>query len=65
MRYKKEATRLVSSYFQQIVKKDYKYNHETFTIYEEIAKLYAILFIEENGSKSFDKKKLIQEIKEL
>ena len=37
MGYKKEATRLVSNYFQQIVKNDYKYNHETFTIIEEIA----------------------------
>ena len=65
MRYKKEASRLVSFYFQQVVKNDYKYNHETFTIYEEIAKLYAVLFIVENGSKQFDKKRLIEEIKGL
>ena len=57
MRYKNEALRLVSFYFQQVVKSDYKFNHETFTIYEEIAKLYAVLFIVENGSKQFDKKK--------
>jgi hypothetical protein len=60
MRYKNEATRLVSNYFQQIVKNDYKFNHETFIIYEEIAKLYAVLFIVENGSKQFDKKRLIE-----
>ncbi len=65
MRYKKEATRLVSNYFQQVVKSDYKFNHETFTIYEEISKLYAVLFIVENGSKQFDKKRLIEEIKGL
>ena len=65
MRYKNEASRLVSFYFQQVVKSDYKFNHETFTIYEEIAKLYAVLFIVENGSKQFDKKRLIEEIKGL
>jgi len=65
MRYKKEAARLVSSYFEQVIKKDYRFNRETFTIYEEIAKLYAVLFIVENGSKSFNKKKLIEEIKGL
>jgi hypothetical protein len=65
MRYKNEATRLVSNYFQQVVKSDYRFNHETFTIYEEIAKLYAVLFIVENGNKQFDKKRLIEEIKGL
>lgn len=62
---KEFAVKLISKYFRHIIPKNYKYKHEIFIQYEEIAKRYAILEILETHKNSHKKDLLIEIIREL
>jgi hypothetical protein len=62
---KEFAVKLISKYFSHIIPKDYKYKHEIFIQYEEIAKRYAILEILKTHKNSDKKDLLIEIIREL
>jgi len=59
------AVKLVSKYFSQVIPKDYKYKHEIFIHYEEVAKRYAMLEVEQTHKNKINKLSLIRIIREL
>lgn len=59
------AVKLVSKYFSQVIPKDYKYKHEIFIEYEEIAKRYAILEVQITHKNKINKISLINLINKL